>query len=103
MCHMNTYDNGGLNFLDFTTLNNTLKINWIEQFLSNPTSISNFIPNYIFSKTGGLKFLLVCDLKIEKLPLQLSKLNKQIAWSLICKHNFSPRKYLEQSPHCVQK
>ncbi len=42
---MNTYDSGGLNFLDFTTLNNTFKINWIEQFLNNPKSIWNFIPN----------------------------------------------------------
>ena len=41
---MNSFDNGGLNFLDFYTLNNTLKINWLKQFIKNPSSIWNFIP-----------------------------------------------------------
>ncbi len=43
-------ENGGLNFLNFSALNNTLKINWIRQFLRNPTSIWNFIFNHVFSK-----------------------------------------------------
>ncbi len=47
---MNTYEYGGLNFLDFSSLNNTFKVNWISQFLCNPSSIWNFIPNYLFSK-----------------------------------------------------
>ena len=46
---MNSYDNGGLNFLDFYTLNNTFKINWLKQIIRNPSSIWNFIPNFIFS------------------------------------------------------
>ncbi|KAF7640681.1 hypothetical protein LDENG_00023250, partial [Lucifuga dentata] len=46
---MNSIENGGLNVLDFASLNYTFKINWIRQFLSNPNSIWNFIPNYIFS------------------------------------------------------
>ena len=91
---MNTFERGGLNFLDFTTLNNTFKINWIKQILINPTSTWNFIPNYIFSKVGGLEYLLLCDYKIEKIPLILSKFHKQmlLAWSLIYKHNFSPHR-----------
>jgi len=91
---MNTFERGGLNFLDFTTLNYTFKINWIKHFLKNPTSTWNFIPNYIFSKVGGLEFLLLCDYKIEKIPLILSKFHKQmlLAWSLIYKHNFSPHR-----------
>lgn len=91
---MNTFERGGLNFLDFTTLNNTFKINWIKHFLKNPTSTWNFIPNYIFSKVGGLEFLLLCDYKIEKIPLILSNFHKQmlLAWSLIYKHNFSPHR-----------
>lgn len=67
---MNTYDKGGLNFLDFQTLNSTFKINWLKQFIKNPSSIWNFIPNFIFSKVGGLHFLLLCNYKIEKIPLK---------------------------------
>jgi len=92
---MNTYDSGGLNFFDFTMLNSTFKINWIKRFLNNPASIWNFITNYIFSKIGGLNFILLCDYKIEKLPLPLSKFHKQmlLAWKLIYKHIFSPGVY----------
>ena len=75
---MNTFEHGGLNFLDFTTLNNTFKINWKKHFLKNPTSTWNFIPNYIFSKVGGLEFVVLCDYKIEKIPLTLSKFHKQM-------------------------
>ena len=91
---MNTYDSGGLNFLDFTTLNNTFKINWIKQFLHNPASIWNFIPKFVFSTIGGLEYVLLSDYKIERLPLILSNFHKQmlLAWSLIYKHNFSPHR-----------
>ncbi len=92
---MNTYEYGGLNFLDFSSLNNTFKINWIRQFLCNPNSIWNFIPNYFFSKLGGLPFLLICNYNIARIPYNLSKFHKQslLAWSLIFKHNFSPHRY----------
>lgn len=92
---INTYENGGLNFLDFASLNNTFKINWIKQFLKKPNSIWNCISNYIFSKIGGLKFLLVCNYNIEKIPIRLSSFHKQVllAWSMIYKHNFSPHRY----------
>uniref|UniRef100_A0A3Q3AHM4 Reverse transcriptase domain-containing protein n=1 Tax=Kryptolebias marmoratus TaxID=37003 RepID=A0A3Q3AHM4_KRYMA len=91
---MNNYASGGLNFLDFTTLNNTFKINWIKQFLHNPTSTWNFIPRFVFSAIGGLEYVLLCDYKIEKLPVQLANFHKQmlLAWSLIYKHNFSPHR-----------
>ncbi|XDV39802.1 hypothetical protein PO909_008989 [Leuciscus waleckii] len=42
---MNNYESGGLNFLDFNTLNNTFKMNWAKHFLKNPVSIWNFIPH----------------------------------------------------------
>ncbi len=92
---MNSHENGGFNFLDFSTLNNTFKINWIRQFIRNPTSIWNFIPNYIFSKIGGLNFLLLCSYNIEKLPTKLANFHKQIllSWSLVYKHNFTPHRY----------
>ena len=91
---MNPFERGGLNVLDFTTLNNTFKINCIKHFLNNPTSTWNFIPNYIFSKVGSLEYVLLCDYKIEKNPLILSKFHKQmlLTWSLIYKHNFSPHR-----------
>uniref|UniRef100_A0A1A8GMK6 Reverse transcriptase domain-containing protein n=1 Tax=Nothobranchius korthausae TaxID=1143690 RepID=A0A1A8GMK6_9TELE len=93
---MNDYQHGGLNILDFTTLNNTFKINWAKHFLKNPVSIWNFIPHYIFSKFGGLTFILGCDYNVGKLPEKLSMFHKQVllAWSLIYKHNFTPHTYL---------
>lgn len=93
---MNKYESGGLNFLDFNTLNNTFKINWAKHFLKNPVSIWNFIPHYIFSRFGGLDFILNCNYNVDKLPVKLSTFHKQVllAWSLIYKHNFSPHRYL---------
>lgn len=52
---MNSYDKGGLNLLDFYTLNNTFKVNWLKQFIKSPSSIWNLILNLIFSKLGGLE------------------------------------------------
>ena len=92
---MNTYENGGLNFLDFTTLNNTFKINCIKQFLRRPTSIWNCIPHHIFSTFGDLNFMLFCNYNIDKVPVKLSAFHRQVflSWSLIYKHNFSPHRY----------
>lgn len=92
---INSYDCGGLNFLDFTSLNNTFKINWLKQYLTNPVSFWNIFPNLVFSKVGGLPFLLLCHYNINKLPLKLSNFHKQalLSWNLIYKHNFSPHLY----------
>lgn len=92
---MNKYEYGGLNFLDFSSLNNTFKVNWLRQFISNPNSIWNFIPDYFFSKLGGLPFLLICNYKIDRIPYKILNFHKQalIAWSLIYKHKFSPHPY----------
>ncbi len=65
---MNTNEYGGLNFLDFSSLNNTLG----HFCVSN--SICNFIPNYLFSKLGGLPFLLICNYNIA---INLSTFHKQ--------------------------
>ncbi len=87
---MNTIEKGGLNFLDFTTLNNTFKIHWIKNSINKPSSIWNLIPNVVFSKLGGLSFLLICNYNIMKIPVKLSLFHRQmlLAWSLIFKHNF---------------
>lgn len=91
---MNNYNNGGLNFLEFSTLNNTFKVNWIRCYLKDPTSVWNFISHHIFSYLG-LKFVLLCNYNIDRIPVSLSNFQKQtlLAWSLIYKHNVSPNRY----------
>ncbi len=91
----NSYSNGGLNFVDFATLNNTFKINWLRNYLKKTSSIWNIIPAYVFSQLGGLNFLLLCSYSIEKIPVALSNFHKQalLAWPMIFKHNFSPTSY----------
>lgn len=86
---------GGLNFLDFSSLNYTFKINWLRNFLSNPDSVWNFIPKFIFSHLGGLSLLLKCNYDSEKLPVKLSKFHKQmlLAWYLMYNHSFSPHTF----------
>lgn len=92
----NNVADGGLNVLDFTTLNQTIKINWLKRFIKNPENIWNAIPNLIFKKVGGLKFLLMCPYNVNKLPIQLSAFHRQalLYWLLIYKHNFSPHELL---------
>ncbi len=90
----NSVSNGGLSF-DFATLNNTFKINWLRNYLKNPPSVWNILPEYIFSQLGGLNFLLLFDFSIERIPVAHSNFHKQalLAWSIIFKHNFSPTNY----------
>lgn len=90
---LNHCDKGGLNFIDFGALNNTFKINWIKNYLKNPTSIWHFISHFVFSNLGGLNFLLLCNYSIPKIPLKLSHFHQQVllAWTLVYKHNFSPQ------------
>ncbi len=93
---LNAYDKGGLNLIDFSSLNSNFKINWIRQYLQNSSSIWNIIPLFVFSHLGGLEFLLMCNYKIEKLPIKLSKFYQQVlaTWSLIYKHSLSPQSFL---------
>ncbi len=79
----NSVSNGGLNFVDFATLDNTFKINWLRNYLNNPSSVWNIIPEYICSQLGGLNFLLLCGFRIEIFHVALSNFPKQalLAWS----------------------
>lgn len=92
---MNSYENGGLNVLDFATLNNTCKVNWLKQIVKNPNSIWCFIPSHILSKLGGIHFFLSCNYNIDKIPAKLAEFHRQafLSWSLIHKHNYSPHRY----------
>ncbi len=47
----------------------------------------------IFSRFGGLPFLLMCNYDISKLLIKLSNFHRQalLVWALIYKHNFSPQ------------
>jgi len=40
---------------------NTFKINWIKRCVIDTDSIWSFIPQNIFKRVGGLKFLLTCN------------------------------------------
>uniref|UniRef100_A0A3B3D2N2 Reverse transcriptase domain-containing protein n=1 Tax=Oryzias melastigma TaxID=30732 RepID=A0A3B3D2N2_ORYME len=86
------YEDGGLQAIEFNSLNGTLKINWLKSFVKNQNSIWFAIPNKIFSNVGGIQFLLSCDFNIKKLPIQLSSFHQQVLlyWKLIYKHNYSP-------------
>lgn len=82
----------GLKVIDFDCLNGTLKINWIKSWIKHSNSFWYCIPNHLFNKIGGLKFLLITDFNIDKLPVSLSEFHKQILlyWKMLYVHNFSP-------------
>lgn len=92
---LNSYDKGGLNFIDFSSLNYTFKINWLHRFLKNQDSIWNIFPQQTFSYIGGIKFLLMCNYNLSKIPIKISNFHQQVllAWALIYKHNFTPHKF----------
>lgn len=92
----NSYNQGGLNVLDFVTSNTIFKLNWIKHYTKHKDKIWYIIPNLIFEKVGGIEFLLKCDFEVNKLPIQLSNFHRQtlLYWNLIYKHNFSPHRQI---------
>lgn len=86
------YEEGGVKAIDFDCINGTIKINWLRHFLKQPEQFWFHIPNEIFTKLGGIKFLLLCDYDLNKLPIKISSFHQQtlLYWRLIYKHNFSP-------------
>ena len=83
---------GGLKAIDFYCLNGMIKVNWLKAFLKNSDAFWYCIPTQLFSRVGGLPFLLLCDFTISKLPIKLSDFHQQVLlyWKLIYKHNFTP-------------
>lgn len=87
------YKDGGLQAIDFDSINGTLKINWLKSFLNN-NSFWYRIAREIFKKLGGIDFLLKCDFIIQKLPIKLSLFHQQVMlyWKLLYNQNFTPNK-----------
>ncbi len=50
--NMNSYENGGLNVLDFATLNNTCKVNWLKQTVKNPDYIVVLFPPIFYQNVS---------------------------------------------------
>lgn len=86
------YEEGGVRAIDFECIDGTIKTNWLKQFLNKKTQIWFHIPNNIFMKLGGIKFLLSCDYDLKTLPYKISSFHYQTLfyWKMIYKHNFSP-------------
>ncbi len=91
----NSKDNGSLEVLNYNTLNNVFKINWITQYLKKIDNMWNTFPNFLFKSVGGLDFLLNCNYCIDKIPVKLARFHQQalMAWKLSYKHNVSSRRY----------
>lgn len=70
----------------------TLSVNWIKACLAQPNSMWVHIPRSLFKKIGCLDFILKCDFNVNKIPIKLSNLHKQILhfWKMMFAHNFSP-------------
>ncbi len=93
---LNSYNKGGLHFIDFNSLNYAFKINWLNKYLKNQHSIWYIFPQQAFSFVGGITFLLMCNNNISKITVKLSNFHQQVllAWALIYKHNFTPVHFL---------
>ncbi len=61
----NPKEQGGLEVLDYNTLNDTFKIKCLIEFVKNRESPWNAFPNYIFNTLGGIYFLLKCNFSVD--------------------------------------
>uniref|UniRef100_A0A1A7XB67 Reverse transcriptase domain-containing protein n=2 Tax=Iconisemion striatum TaxID=60296 RepID=A0A1A7XB67_9TELE len=85
-------EEGGLNAIDFDPMNGSLKLRWLQNFITRINTLWFNLPAKIFSNIGGIQLLLKCDYELSKLPIKLSKFHEQVLqyWKLIYKHNFTP-------------
>ena len=58
---------GGLNFPNFRTMIQSLRLAWPSRLLSGTKDTWKAIPNYYFNKHGGLAFLLNCSYNVAKI------------------------------------
>lgn len=87
-----SYEKGGLNVIEFESMNIMLKLKWLQMFLDNMDSLWYVVPSALFGKLGGIHFLLKCDFDLLKLPMKLSAFHQQVLlfWKLAHTHNFTP-------------
>jgi len=55
-CLYQDYDRGGLRMVDFATMIKALRLAWIPRLLNPESSNWKTVPNYFFTKRGGLNF-----------------------------------------------
>lgn len=86
------YKDGGLQAIDFDSINGTLKINWLKSLLNNNNFLFKKKKKELFKKLGGIEFLLSCDFTVQRLPVKLSQFHQQVLlyWKILYKHNFTP-------------
>ena len=56
---------GGLNFINFDTMVESLRLAWLSRLLGDNDDSWKVIPNYYLSEYGGLRFLLKCNYNAE--------------------------------------
>lgn len=81
------YSEGCLNVLNFQTINNVFKMNWLKPCLA----YNNSIPNFVFDQCGGLRFLISCNFISGKLSIKPANFHKQVqdTSKIVFKHTFS--------------
>ncbi len=67
-----SYEDGGVNEIDFDVMNDVLKLKWLKSFNLNGDSFWLIVLNLFFQKMGGIEFLLRCDFECSSLPVKLS-------------------------------
>lgn len=67
-----SYEDGGIKVIDLEIMNGVLKLKWLQSFLRSSHEIWFAVPSLVFSKIGGIEFLLRCDFDIPELPVKLS-------------------------------
>lgn len=87
-----SYEQGGLNVIEFENMNILLILKWLKMFVYNEDSFWCTIPSALFQEFGGIQYLLNCDFDLSKLPVKLSTFHQQVLlfWKLAHTHNFTP-------------
>ena len=61
------FEEGGLNFVNFSKVVKSLRLAWISRLLSSTTDSWKAIPNHYFDAYGGLSFLLKCNYNVASI------------------------------------
>ena len=61
------FEEGGLNFVNFSKVVKSLRLAWISRLLSSTTDSWKVIPNHYFDAYGGLSFLLKCNYNVASI------------------------------------